>query len=148
MQIIDFKIKLLERKAELLRTRSQDAVLSALDLLALVKLRINRKGENSEGSNFTPYSKDYKKERVKRGAQVAYKDFNVTGRLQANIAPQIENETANTTTVSIGARSKENRDKLAGQFKRDGNILTPNKTEIELLKKVYATRRKKRIAIP
>ena len=145
MQIIDFKIKVAEQRAELLRTRSNDALLSALDLLALVKRRIQSKGESSTGAAFSPYTKDYKKFREQRGAQTAYVDATLTGRLMANIQPMVESDTNEATTVSIAARSKENINKMLGFAKKRGNLLLPNKAEIDLLKKIYVQRRKKRI---
>jgi hypothetical protein len=145
MNIVEYRITLAETQATLLRTRANDCLLSALDLLALVKLRIQRKGENSEGNKFSPYTKPYAKFRKDRGAQTEYKDYNVTGRLSANITPLIESDTPQETVVSIGARSDDNRAKLAGATKKDGNILTPSKSEIALLQKVYAQRRIKRL---
>ena len=72
------------------------------------------------------------KEREKAGFQTGFPDFTRSGRLMANIQPEVIAETEETTTIRTSAKDQQNTDKLRGAAKKRGNILIPSKDEIEL----------------
>ena len=120
-------------RAEIIDTRADRALLVSNLFLAILKDRIQREGKNSDGAQFMPYTTPYKKKREKGGYQTGYVDFTVTGRMWANITPQAEIPSPGVAEVVIKARDQENQDKLNGQFKKRGNILTATEEEIDFI---------------
>jgi deoxyadenosine/deoxycytidine kinase len=114
---------------EIRKTKARRGLAVALRVLALVKDRIQRTGENSEGQQFEDYVTAYSQRRKKDGYQVAYVDFTRTGRLWNNITPQVIKEDDKSVNVEVRARDQRNQDKLDGQFRKRGNILLPNEEE-------------------
>ena len=114
--------------------RQSEALRIALDATALLKLRIQTRGENADGAQFAPYTPSYARVRRDRGAQTGYVDFTVTGRLMANIQPRVETNQAGRTVVVIAARDSGNNDKLRGAVKKRGNILRLSQDEIDLVR--------------
>jgi hypothetical protein len=114
---------------EIRKTKARRGLAVALRVLALVKDRIQRTGENSEGQQFEDYVTAYSQRRKKDGYQVAYVDFTRTGRLWNKITPQVIKEDDKSVNVEVRARDQRNQDKLDGQFRKRGNILLPNEEE-------------------
>lgn len=127
--IQDLPGKLRTVRDSLIEDRPREALIIALDLNALVKIRIQRSGENAEGRPFSPYSQLYAKRRQNKGLQTNYVDFTDTGRMWANIRPQIVGNTLATTVIDTKAGNAGDQAKLDGQFKKRGNILIPNDKE-------------------
>lgn len=128
--------------AELARTQVDDCLLSTLDLIAGVKLRLAENGGNSEGGSFTDYSPIYAKTRAKKGLQQDFKDFNVTGQLYASIQPEVKGVSFGVVEVDIVPRGADNQAKVGGQFKREGgNILYPTDQGIQDTTDAHSQRR-------
>jgi len=136
--------KIIERlrqiKADIINNREADATRIALDQVALIKLRIQTRGESYSGAKFEPYVPPYAKQRVKGGYQAGYVDFTRTGRFWANIRPRVESSTVFSTTIVI--EGAEDRAKLIakGAERKRGNILRPSASEIELARKANRER--------
>lgn len=127
--------------AELAKTQVEDCLLTTLDMIAFVKLRLAEGGGNSGGGQFSDYSPIYSKRRQEKGLQVGYKDFNVTGQLYASIQPEIRAAELGKVEVDIIPMGADNQAKVAGQIKRDGNILEPSQNEIQDATKAHEERR-------
>lgn len=121
-----------EIRANLNANREARAMRIGFDLAALIKLRIQTKGQDSDEQQFAPYVPAYAKERKASGYQIAIVDFTRTGRLWANVQPQVESVTATSVTVIIGGMSDYSKDIIKGAKRKRGNITQPTKGEIEL----------------
>jgi hypothetical protein len=129
-----------EIKQNLIDDREAEVLRIALDQLALTKLRIQTKGQNSEEQQFPPYTEPYKKNRQKAGYQIGYVDFTRTGRLWANVQPRIIASDIFSATVQIEGQEQRSKDIIAGAQKKRGNILQPSKAEIELTRQANRRR--------
>lgn len=130
--------------AELAQTQVNDALQTTLDMVGFLKLRLAEGGGNADGGQFSDYSPIYSKARQKRGLQVGHKDFNVTGQLYASIQPEITGIEFGVVAVDIVPRGQDNQNKVAGQIKRDGNILQPSAQEIQDATDAHTRRRVER----
>jgi hypothetical protein len=128
---------------DLVDNRERDALQIAGDQLALIKLRIQTSGENSTGAAFTAYTSNYAKQRVKAGFQAAYVDFTRTGRMWANIRPQVIDSSVFSCRVEVKATLPNEQVKLEANSKRRGNILEPTQDEIDIVRKANRSRIKK-----
>lgn len=144
---IDEHIKLLEEiTVELAATQLDDALLSSLDLSALLKLRLAR-GENADGGRFTDYSDLYAKERQSKGLQTGRKDFNVTGQLYASIQPEVASSTFGNVQVNITAKGEDNQLKVRGARHYKGDeVLEVSESEINEVARLHSQRRIERAA--
>lgn len=140
MTTIQFIKRIKQIRDELIEERPKEVLLIANDMLALTKLRIQTTGTDSNNQPFEEYTTPYKKERIRRGASASRVDFTLTGAMFRNIIPRITNETKETTTVTIKAGNKAQQDKLDGQFKKRGNILSPTKEELDFLQQLLTER--------
>lgn len=127
-------------KQSLIDNREREVLLIALDQLALTKLRIQTKGENSENAKFAPYVPPYAKARQAAGYQVGFVDFTRTGRLWANVQPRIERSDIFSATVVIEGSEQRSKDIVAGARRKRGNILQPSKEEIEFTRQANRRR--------
>lgn len=121
-------------KNNLTFNREAEAMRMAFDQLALLKLRIQTKGQNSAEQPFAPYVPAYAKKRQRSGYQVGIVDFTRTGRLWANVAPRVESATDTSVTVVIEGGEKRSKDIIQGARRKRGNILQPTRKEIELIR--------------
>lgn len=128
------------RFAEMSANRDQDALLIALEIKALVQLRIQTRGYNFEETPFVPYTSQYAKRRKKEGYQVEYVDFTKTGRLWANVRPEVTQSTPTFTRVEITARDNRSQSKLQGAARKRGNILLISSKEEEILRRLNQDR--------
>ncbi len=129
-----------EIKQSLIENREREVILIALDQLALTKLRIQTKGQNSDNAAFAPYTPAYAKQRSGAGYQVGYVDFTRTGRLWANVQPRVVSSDVFSATVVIEGSEQRSKDIVAGAAKKRGNILQPSADEIEFTR--HANRRR------
>lgn len=127
-------------KANLISDRENEALRISFDQLALTKLRIQTKGQNSNEQPFAPYVPAYAKDRQKAGYQVGYVDFTRTGRMFAAVRPRVESSTVFSATVVIEGTDQRSRDIIAGAAKKRGNILLPSRAEIELTRQANRQR--------
>lgn len=127
-------------KANLINDRENEALRISFDQLALTKLRIQSKGQNSQEAAFAPYVPAYAKERQAAGYQVGYVDFTRTGRMFAAVRPRVESSDIFSATVVIEGSDQRSRDIIAGAAKKRGNILQPSKAEIELTRQANRRR--------
>lgn len=131
------------RAAQLAANRDRECLQISTEFKALIQLRIQTRGDNYQALPFSPYTPGHSNRRAKLGYQTEYVDFTMTGRLWANVIPQIESSTAQQTTVEIKARSPENQIKLQGAVRKRGNILLPAQDEIDLLLRLNTERIRK-----
>lgn len=127
-------------KQDLIANREAEALRISLDALALIKLRIQTKGEAYTGSPFPPYVPGYAKERKASGYQVGYVDFTRTGRMWANVQPEVERSSAFSATVVVRGQSDYSREIIAGAARKRGNILQPSRDEIEFVRQANRQR--------
>lgn len=140
-----FTIAIKKAKNELIENTAKDALLSSLDMLALVKLRVQTRGKDFEEKAFRPYSARRKAERQDRGAQTDFVDFTLTGRLWNNIQPIVKSESAGEVKIVVGATSADNEEKLLNNLKYRPLITRPTLKEILILRKIHEKRRFARI---
>lgn len=127
--IRQFLDNLRRAKAEMIANREAEALKISLDQIALVKLRIQRKGENAQGAQFSPYTPDYAKNRKKAGYQIGFVDFTRTGKMWAAIQPKVVESNVFRAVVELEGRDEKTRAMLRGHENKRGNILSPNATE-------------------
>jgi hypothetical protein len=131
MNAKDMAYKIRANLAALRRNREDELKKIALDLTALIKIRIQGSGQNYLNTRFSPYTKDYAKQRAAKGAQTSYVDFTVSGRLFASVYPEVDTASG-IVTVEITAHGQDNIDKIRGAVKKRGNILRPAADELQL----------------
>ena len=127
-------------KQNLINDRENEALRISFDQLALTKLRIQTKGQNSKEQPFAPYTIPYAKDRQAAGYQVGYVDFTRTGRMWANVQPRVVSSDIFSATVEIGGQSQYSQDIIRGARRKRGNILQPSKAEIELTRQANRQR--------
>lgn len=130
-------------KHDLTANREADATRIVLDQIALTKLRVQTRGESSEGTPFAPYVPAYKKSRAKAGYQVGYVDFTRTGQMWAAVRPVVVSSSVFSATVEIQAANQRARDIIAGARPKRGNIVHPSRAEIELSRRANSERIRK-----
>ena len=121
---------------EMAANRARETLAITFDLYQQGRFRINTSGVDWTGQKFSPYSPGWAKNRKKRGRQVAFVDFNDTGRLQANVRPSVVSATPVSTVIELSAQNQENNAKLLGALNTPkgnprGNILRPSAQEID-----------------
>ena len=121
------------RFAEMSANRDRDALNIALEVKALVQLRIQTTGQNFEEVLFSPYTPAYTRNRQKAGYQTEYVDFTRSGNLWANVRPEVVESTDVKSVVEITARDDRNQVKLQGAVKKRGNILLVSQSEADLI---------------
>ncbi|MDZ7876099.1 MAG: hypothetical protein U5L45_00435 [Saprospiraceae bacterium] len=121
------------------KRRAVVALKVAFDLSALVKLRIQTRGEDFNNVSFSPYARRTIIQRKTKGYQTAYVDFTQTGRMFANVLPKITSSNESETTVQITARSATEQAKLKNIKRKRGNILRPSQQEISIVTNMYKT---------
>jgi hypothetical protein len=138
MTSLEYLNKAINAKREYEQQRQRLALLVANDLLALVKLRTQSTGIDSDGVLYSPYTPKYSiSGRKNKGYQYFYVDFTRTGRMWNSILGRIESTTNNSVNIVVKASFAKEQEKLNtqsfwGDPKRRGNILTPSKSEIAL----------------
>lgn len=125
---------------ELQAAQVEHSLLSNLDLIGLLKLRL-AKGQNAQGGRFTDYSDIYAKERREAGLQTQFKDFNVSGRLYASIQPEVISESNNRIETAITAKGQDNQLKIRGaRHYRGDEVLEISADEIATVTRLHAGR--------
>lgn len=145
MGIRDYINQFTARAEAMKQAQAEDALLTGLDAVALMKSRVQQQGLNSESQQFEDYTPDYSRQRKNEGYQVAYVDFTKTGEMYASVTPQVIQADATGATVEIKARTQGNQNKINGQFKKRGNILLNTGEELQILGRAHAERQINRI---
>lgn len=127
-------------KADIIKNREAEVLKMALDGLALVKLRIQTKGQSADGPQFAPYVPSYAAERKKAGYQIGFVDYTRTGQFWASVRPQVETSNIFKTVVVIGATNARGSEILKGAEPKRGNLLQFSKDEIKLLEEMNQRR--------
>ena len=127
-------------RQEIIQNRADDVLKISSDLLALIKLRIQRTGEDYTGSPFVPYTPFTVKDRKAKGYQVGYVDFTQTGRLWANVAPFLISADVFGAVVELRGSEQRSTEIIQRAKPKRGNILQPSKDEIELARRANQTR--------
>lgn len=125
---------------DIIANREAEVLRISLDQIALTKLRIQTRGDDYTGQQFSPYVPSYTKERKKAGYQVGYVDFTRTGRMWANVHPVIVSSSVFSATVALQGSDQRTKDIIAGARPKRGNILQPSAGEIELTRRANRTR--------
>lgn len=147
MSIQDFITNYRQRIDNLNRNRTDEVRKIALDLSAQIKLRIQSDGKDFQEQPFSAYTTSYANVRQELGYQVDYKDYTRTGKLMANVQPYVLEEDETKTVIEITARNEDDQLKLRGARRKDGNILLPTESEIELARQANIERIRKYLGI-
>lgn len=132
--------------AELARTQVEDALLSTLDGKALVQLRIQTTGQDSDGGEFAGYSQIYAVEgREKLGYQSGYFDMTRKGEYWRDVKPTVQVQSFGYVRVLLGPTRQDNINKALGQIDKRGNILELSASERKIVLDAHAKRRAARI---
>lgn len=120
---------------EMVASRARETLAITFDLYQQGRFRINTRGQDYTGQQFYPYSPGWAKDRKKRGRQVAFVDFNDSGRLEASVRPKVLSATPVSNVIELSASGADNNAKLLGALntpkaKPRGNILIPSAQEI------------------
>jgi hypothetical protein len=132
--------KIRDIKQTIADNRAADALRISADLTALVKLRIQREGKNSENAVCAPYVPAYKKERAKAGFQTEIVDFTRSGRMFAAVRPVLRESGVFSATVAIEGTDDRSRTIIAGAERKRGNILEPTPEEVNLAREANKDR--------
>lgn len=122
------------------QNRPADTLRLALDLKALVQLRVQSSGRSYTGTPFAPYSPAYSLTRQRKGRQAGYVDLTDTGRMWNNVQPRLVSSDSDTTVIVVTAQNAGDQVKLTGQVRKRGNVLTPSNTEIKAARDANARR--------
>jgi hypothetical protein len=106
----------------------------AKDAIALIKNRLQEKGQTAENASFPAYSPAYKKRKAKQNGEesTSFRNFTLTGDMlrQLNI---VSTGTENGQyTVTIGGKAALAQDKIDWNSEQVGDILEVSKDEQEL----------------
>lgn len=124
-------------KAKILSTQGQRVLTIAFDLSALIKLRIQTSGENSQGSPLPAYTPFTVRSRKAKGYQVGYVDYTQTGQLWASVGPRMIAEGNGLSTVVIESRNQRGKDILTKAEPKRGNLLMASADEIKFAQDAY-----------
>jgi len=124
-------------KAKILSTQGQRVLTIAFDLSALIKLRIQTSGENSQGSPLPAYTPFTVRSRKAKGYQVGYVDYTQTGQLWASVGPRMITEGNGLSTVVIESRNQRGKDILTKAEPKRGNLLLASADEIKFAQDAY-----------
>lgn len=155
--ILNFVNSLKGLASELINTREQESIIIANDAMALVRLRVQTDKEDADGFEFGQYSEavvpqwmlygkslsDGAEETIKEGDWFqSYKDlreannletdaidFTFSGDMWRNTGISNINNTAFSTTVSLGGQTDFASEKLSYQEPNHGNIIAMSDEE-------------------
>lgn len=125
-------------KAEIMRTQAQRVLSVAFDLSALIKLRIQTKGENYQNKKLPYYTPFTVQDRKAKGYQVGYVDYTQTGQLWASVAPRLTGDSEGKVSVVIESRNQRGKDIFEKAIPKRGNLLTPSIEEIKIANDAYS----------
>lgn len=133
--------------AALRANQAQETLRVTLDLIALVRLRVQTEGKDYQEQDFDPYTPGYARRRAKAGYQVGYVDFTRTGRLWASVQPEVQAQGGDVVSIQVAPRGQDNVDKARGARAKRGNILLPSESEVDIARQSNRERIRKYLAI-
>ena len=98
----------------------------------MVKLRWQKEGKSATGSVLRYRSDSYKKYRQKKGAQITFKDFMLTGAMWRGVkVKSVRQVGSGRIEIVYGPNDTETAAKIRGHNEREGtNILWPSTSEL------------------
>ena len=96
-------------------------------LLGLIRNR-TQKGKDADGSNFKPYTPEYKSFRREKGRQVRFPDLNFSGQMLSNMTQK-----SNTKNATLFFASKFQNAKAVGNQKKRKFFLIGNREQKTLI---------------
>lgn len=123
--------------------RAAETLRVTLDLIALVRLRVQAEGRDYREMDFAPYTPGYARQRAKAGYQADYVDFTRTGRLWASVQPEVTAQAGDTLEILVSPKGQDNQDKARGARRKRGNILLPSEAEVAIARAANAERIRK-----
>lgn len=124
-------------KSDLLRTQAQRMLSIAFDVSALIKLRIQTRGENSQNQKLPYYTPFTVKSRKAQGYQVGYVDYTQTGQLWASVAPRLLSDGGGRCSVVIESRNQRGKDIFDKAVPKRGNLLVASAEELKIAQEAY-----------
>lgn len=124
-------------KSDLLRTQAQRVLAIAFDVSALIKLRIQTRGENSQNEKLPYYTPFTVRSRKAQGYQVGYVDYTQTGQLWASVGPRLISEGDGKISVVIESRNQRGKDILIKAVPKRGNLLLASEEELKIAQEAY-----------
>lgn len=105
----------------------------AKDAIALIKNRLQEKGQTSENSSFPAYSSGYKKSKAKKNGEesVSFRNFTLTGDMLRQLNIVSTNDEGGRYVVTIGGKSDFAQNKIDYNSEQVGDILEASKEEEE-----------------
>jgi hypothetical protein len=96
-------------------------------LLGMIRKR-TQKGKDADGSNFKPYTPEYKSFRREKGRQVRFPDLNFSGQMLSNMTQK-----SNTKNATLFFASKFQNAKAVGNQKKRKFFLIGNREQKTLI---------------
>lgn len=124
-------------KSDLLRTQAQRVLAIAFDVSALIKLRIQTRGENSQNEKLPYYTPFTVRSRKAQGYQVGFVDYTQTGQLWASVGPRVISEGGGKVSVVIESRNQRGKDILDKAVPKRGNLLLASDEELKIAQDAY-----------
>jgi len=124
-------------KSDLLRTQAQRVLAIAFDVSALIKLRIQTRGENSQNEKLPYYTPFTVRSRKAQGYQVGFVDYTQTGQLWASVGPRVISEGSGKVSVVIESRNQRGKDILIKAVPKRGNLLLASEEELKIAQEAY-----------
>lgn len=132
------------RLVKMTEERRRDAILTALDAIALVQLRIRTEGKDADGADFVPYDPVYEKSKFAEFNN-SFVDFTRTGSMLNSLTPEIIEETIEFIRVEIKPNNQSDQTKLNAHEKKWGNILRLSEEELQFVLQAWRDRRLKHL---
>lgn len=129
---------LLQRKEALQKETKQAMIGITLDLIGMVRLRVQSSGINPDGVPFADYVPTYKKSRAAAGYQVEFPDITRTGRTLNSIAPEVIEESDERVVVEAAPRTSRGVQILTGLSGKRPRINYPSDDEIQIARDAYS----------
>lgn len=124
--------RLIAAKNSLIASRVDEVMKITLDVNALLKIRIQSRGEDYSGAKFEPYTPGYARTREKAGFQIAHVDLTRSGKTMASIMPVVQESSIFATVIIIQGADEQSRAIIRGLSKKRGDILRYSETELAL----------------
>lgn len=126
-----------QMKSDLLRTQAQRLLVVAFDVSALIKLRIQTTGENSQNQPLPYYTPFTVRTRKAKGYQVGFVDYTQTGQLWASVGPRLVSDGGGLCKVVIESRNQRGKDILTKAEPKRGNLLLASDEELKIAQEAY-----------
>ena len=124
-------------KSDLLRTQAQRVLAIAFDVSALIKLRIQTRGENSQNEKLPYYTPFTVRSRKAQGYQVGFVDYTQTGQLWASVGPRLISEGDGKVSAVIESRNQRGKGILDKAVPKRGNLLLASEEELKIAQDAY-----------